>query len=136
MRGRAARLAYRGVRAYQLVSAGRPPVCRHVPSCSAYALESLHEHGLVRGLWLTARRLSRCHPWRPMGWDPVPASRGDSVKHRVTAGPPVARAARERSEQEREAPPVARAAREREAPRRSGWRHHLPTQVLRETGDV
>ena len=69
------RLAYLGVRACQLARTGRPPVCRYVPSCSAYALEALRAHGTLRGVWLTARRLARCHPWGSMGWDPVPAVR-------------------------------------------------------------
>lgn len=46
--------------------------CRFYPSCSAYALEALHEHGAARGSWLTVRRLSRCHPWHDGGCDPVP----------------------------------------------------------------
>ena len=53
-----------------------PPSCRFTPSCSAYALEALKLHGPVKGLWLTARRLSRCHPitWLggSSGVDPVP----------------------------------------------------------------
>lgn len=53
------------------------PQCRFEPSCSVYALEALQEHGAVRGLWLTARRLGRCHPFHPGGFDPVPPRRGD-----------------------------------------------------------
>jgi hypothetical protein len=61
------------VRAYQLVlSPMLPPSCRFTPSCSAYALEALSRHGAMRGTWLAARRLARCHPWNPGGYDPVP----------------------------------------------------------------
>ena len=49
--------------------------CRFEPSCSAYGLEALRVHGPVRGLWLTVRRVSRCHPWGGMGHDPVPPRR-------------------------------------------------------------
>ena len=58
-------------------------VCRFYPSCSAYALEAVERHGAVRGCWLAARRLVRCHPWNPGGYDPVPPKDvhhcGDSV---------------------------------------------------------
>jgi len=46
--------------------------CRFEPSCSMYALEALHTHGAARGSWLAARRLCRCHPFHPGGYDPVP----------------------------------------------------------------
>ena len=46
--------------------------CRYVPSCSEYAQQALQKHGVVKGLWLTAKRLSRCHPWGGHGFDPVP----------------------------------------------------------------
>jgi uncharacterized protein len=47
-------------------------VCRYYPSCSAYALRAVSVHGAVKGSWLAARRLLRCHPWAPGGYDPVP----------------------------------------------------------------
>ena len=47
-------------------------VCRYYPSCSAYALRAVEFHGAVKGSWLTVRRLLRCHPWSPGGYDPVP----------------------------------------------------------------
>lgn len=52
------------------------PRCRYFPTCSAYALEALQVHGAVRGSWLAARRLGRCHPWTPGGVDHVPPRRG------------------------------------------------------------
>jgi hypothetical protein len=49
-------------------------VCRYYPSCSAYALRAVQYHGAIRGSWLAARRLLRCHPWTPGGYDPVPGT--------------------------------------------------------------
>ena len=49
-------------------------VCRYYPSCSAYALRAVQVHGAVKGSWLAGRRLLRCHPWTPGGYDPVPGT--------------------------------------------------------------
>jgi len=63
------------VRAYQVVlSPLLPPSCRYTPSCSNYAIEALQKHGALRGGWLAAKRIARCHPFRPGGHDPVPDS--------------------------------------------------------------
>ncbi|MBO5710081.1 MAG: membrane protein insertion efficiency factor YidD [Rikenellaceae bacterium] len=49
-----------------------PSACRFTPTCSRYAIEALKKHGLLKGSWLTIRRLLRCHPWGGSGYDPVP----------------------------------------------------------------
>jgi putative membrane protein insertion efficiency factor len=49
-----------------------PPSCRFQPSCSAYAIGALRRYGALKGGWLAARRLARCHPWGGSGADPVP----------------------------------------------------------------
>jgi putative membrane protein insertion efficiency factor len=48
------------------------PTCRYLPTCSQYAIEALEKHGAIKGGWLTAKRLLRCHPWGGHGFDPVP----------------------------------------------------------------
>lgn len=65
------------IRLYQLtVSPLLGPRCRFYPSCSQYALEALRLHGALAGCWLALRRLLRCHPWHPGGYDPVPGHSG------------------------------------------------------------
>ncbi|WP_417591154.1 membrane protein insertion efficiency factor YidD [Parasphingorhabdus sp.] len=49
-----------------------PPTCRYQPTCSAYAIEAIDKHGAIKGSWLAAKRLLRCHPWGSSGYDPVP----------------------------------------------------------------
>ena len=68
------------IRVYRLLlSPLMPRACRFTPSCSVYALEALDQHGPVKGLWVTARRVARCHPitWLggSSGLDPVPRSK-------------------------------------------------------------
>ncbi len=61
------------LRIYQLlVSPWLGRRCRFHPSCSQYTIEALQRHGALRGSWLGLRRLLRCHPWNPGGFDPVP----------------------------------------------------------------
>jgi putative membrane protein insertion efficiency factor len=57
---------------YQRLFSGRPSPCRFFPSCSEYGADAIHVHGAVRGTWLTTRRLLRCRPFGPSGYDPVP----------------------------------------------------------------
>ncbi|MGN6185457.1 MAG: membrane protein insertion efficiency factor YidD [Thermoanaerobaculia bacterium] len=49
-----------------------PPMCRFEPTCSVYTMQAVEKYGVIRGVWLGARRLLRCHPFNPGGWDPVP----------------------------------------------------------------
>ena len=61
------------IRAYQLIVS---PIlgsnCRFSPTCSEYAIESLKSHGLIKGLFLTIKRIGKCHPWGGHGYDPIP----------------------------------------------------------------
>ena len=81
---RPARIAAGAVRLYQLaLSPLMPPNCRHLPTCSEYAIEALRVHGVLRGGWLAARRIARCHPFGTSGFDPVPV-RGDDRRRPVS----------------------------------------------------
>lgn len=63
------------VRLYRAIPRVGPSPCRFAPSCSEYALDAIRVHGGMRGGWLTARRLARCHPLCAGGFDPVPPGR-------------------------------------------------------------
>ncbi len=65
-------LMLRLIGAYQSVSRFTPSTCRYTPTCSQYAAEAIEKYGPVGGVWLAAKRIGRCHPFRPGGYDPVP----------------------------------------------------------------
>ena len=61
------------IRFYQrFISPMFPPACRFEPSCSHYGYEAIAKYGIIKGGWLTVRRISRCHPFNAGGYDPVP----------------------------------------------------------------
>jgi putative membrane protein insertion efficiency factor len=61
------------IRLYQLtISPFTPRSCRYLPSCSQYSLDALKLHGIRSGIYLTIKRILRCHPWGDSGYDPVP----------------------------------------------------------------
>jgi putative membrane protein insertion efficiency factor len=67
------KLAILLIRLYQMtLSPLLGPVCRFTPSCSRYSLACYERFGFVKGSWLTVKRLARCHPWHPGGYDPPP----------------------------------------------------------------
>ena len=60
------------IRAYRIVFAFMPSSCRFEPTCSRYTEQAIVRYGLLRGSWMGAKRIGRCHPWNPGGYDPVP----------------------------------------------------------------
>ncbi len=54
------------------ISPMTPPSCRYTPTCSAYAIEAVKKHGILKGGWLALKRILSCHPWGGSGYDPVP----------------------------------------------------------------
>jgi len=68
-----ARLVVLLIRGYQVtLSPLLPSACRYQPTCSYYALEAVERFGALKGSWLGAKRIARCHPFHPGGYDPVP----------------------------------------------------------------
>ena len=69
------------IRVYQLmVSPMLGSNCRFMPTCSEYALESLKTYGLIKGTYLTIKRIGKCHPWGSNGYDPIPTKMGKKIK--------------------------------------------------------
>jgi putative membrane protein insertion efficiency factor len=67
------RLMMGAIRFYQLaISPAFPPSCRFYPTCSEYTLQAIAKYGALKGLWLGVKRIARCHPFHPGGYDPVP----------------------------------------------------------------
>jgi len=72
VKGIGAAIGVRLIRLYRFVFAWMPSSCRFEPSCSRYTEQAILKYGLLRGSWMGAKRIGRCHPWNPGGYDPVP----------------------------------------------------------------
>ena len=61
------------VKIYQrIISPLFPPTCRYTPTCSEYAIQSLKKYGIIKGVYLSIKRIVNCHPWGGSGYDPIP----------------------------------------------------------------
>jgi len=69
------------------ISPFTPASCRHVPTCSEYAVQAVKYHGPIHGVWMAIKRLSKCHPWGTHGYDPVPRIR--TKKYKIEQSVPV-----------------------------------------------
>ncbi|MEE3349700.1 MAG: membrane protein insertion efficiency factor YidD [Candidatus Gastranaerophilaceae bacterium] len=59
------------IQLYQMISKHTPPVCRFTPTCSEYTRQAIEKYGVIKGIWLGIKRISRCHPWNEGGYDPL-----------------------------------------------------------------
>ena len=75
------RLAVWAIRLYQIaISPLFPASCRFTPTCSQYAIEAVERFGILKGGWLSLKRIARCHPFHPGGYDPVPERETNNEK--------------------------------------------------------
>lgn len=63
------------IKIYQLIPGPWHNYCRHLPTCSNYSIEALEKHGLIKGLYLSIKRILKCNPWSKPGYNPVPERR-------------------------------------------------------------
>jgi hypothetical protein len=76
------RLALSLIRLYQNTwSQFTPPACRFIPTCSEYAYEAIERFGFIKGGWLAVKRIARCHPFNPGGYDPVPPNTPSQIQN-------------------------------------------------------